>query len=127
MTKRVLLQIALCCVAAVTVLPSCKGHPPPVDTDQELFPTPRGLTVIRMLNLRSRIVSFRQANGHLPPTPGALAAPGSPDGEESALRDGWGHAIILAPVGASFELRSRGPDGMDGTSDDLRLREDDRG
>lgn len=108
------------------VTASCKGHPPPEDTDAELFRTPEALTGARELNLAKWISDFRRASGHLPQSTQQLPLPTpSTNPTENPLNDGWGHPIILEPVGKGFELRSFGPDGIRGTQDDIVHRVDD--
>jgi len=37
-------------------------------------------------------------------------------------QDPWGHNIVYRKTGTGFELRSIGPDGIEGTSDDIIIR-----
>lgn len=110
-------------ILAGLTLVACKGHPPPQDTDAELFRTPVDLTRARMLNLSKWTADFVRINKHLPAdlvdvrqVPAAMSA------EDSAWIDGWTHPIVYSRGGAGFELRSAGPDTTMSTDDDLVLR-----
>ncbi len=118
--------IAIGALVTSLIVASCRGHPPPEDTDAELFRTPESLTGARELNIAKWTADFLRANGHLPASTQELALPEPPaDPKENPLNDGWGLPITLLPVGRGFELRSSGADHVSGTADDIVHRVDD--
>lgn len=126
MLKRSLGAVAVIGAGMLAALfASCDGHPPPSDTDSELFRSPQQLTSARELNLAKRIADFYRANTRLPV--GVSELPPLPAGEnldppDNPLNDGWGRPILLSAVGDGFELRSYGQDGVQGTPDDVVYR-----
>ena len=104
---------------------SCKGHPPPEDTDKELFRTPEALTQARELNIAKWTADFLRAKGRLPASVSELTLPeASSDPKENPMNDAWGRRILLSPHGQGFEVRSYGADGQPNTADDLVHRVD---
>jgi hypothetical protein len=113
-------MIALRMALMLTVVASCKGHPPPQDTDKELFRTEGELTVARELNLAKWSGDYFRVNGRLPEDPRELAkGPPPSDPKEDPLNDAWGRPIQLIPMGKGLEVRSLGPDGQANTEDDV--------
>lgn len=107
----------------IAALLGCEGHPPPQDTDRELFRTEEQLTNARVLNLAKRVADFYRAEGQLPTAIDSLRSfPVVTDPKENPRNDGWGRPIVLAVTNESFELRSAGPDRVIGTGDDIVYR-----
>ena len=118
--------IAIGVLVTGALMASCKGHAPPEDTDKELFRTPEALTSAREQNIAKWTADFLRANRRLPANVSELVHSSTPDDpKEDPLNDGWGHALVLSPLGKGFEVRSYGVDGVPNTSDDLIHRVDD--
>jgi len=109
---------------ALLITLGCKGHPPPIDTDKELFRTPEALTTAREVNLSKWIADYLREKRHLPISTREVlpASAGGGDSADNPLNDAWGHPIMLTSYGRGFELRSSGPDGAPNTSDDIVQR-----
>lgn len=81
----------------------------------------RRLSQARELNLSEWIADYLREKRHLPASTGELLPPNAGSGPpaDNPLNDAWGRPIQLTSLGAGFELRSNGPDGIANTSDDI--------
>lgn len=95
------------------------------DTDREFFPDPADRTHIRMEVAQHLISAYQAEHGAFPPSLDA-AIFADPRGRLpiSIERDGWSNPFAYRLVGASYELRSAGPDGVIGSTDDVVVRGD---
>lgn len=88
----------------------------------DYFSTPDERTMFRMRTLRANIEGFATKHGRLPASLDEVLRPSTRPGEYSFRHDGWGRLIVYSMTGATFELVSSGPDGVEGTVDDLKLQ-----
>lgn len=83
-------------------------------------------------NFTTALEFFRKDNGRYPSTAEGLGSlltpPANCDGWRGPYvmhvrNDGWGHPYVyrLRPDGRSFDIYSCGPDGINGTADDIRV------
>ncbi len=86
-------------------------------------PAARRLDAARgfLAGLADEIEGFRRVRGRLPQTLAELRDPSLPSLHDAQPWDTWSTPIDYAPSsdGASFRLRSRGPDKTPDTADDL--------
>ena len=71
------MRLAIVTTFAVLMTVGCKGHPPPHDTDKELFRTPEALTVARELNVSKWIADYLREKRHLPASMSELRPAGA--------------------------------------------------
>jgi len=110
-SKAVLLTIG---VATVIVLAIASRGRPWEDTEETLYPHPAERTEYRMRSLAVRIGRYWSKNHKLPVRLSELPA------DSSNLRyDAWDRSIEYKFSDSTFELRSRGPDGIILTADDI--------
>ena len=102
----------------VEVLDTGPGRAPIADGEMNLIPDPAARTWMRLAGLRAIVREFTAKHGRLPDRMEEfMPAPGT---EWIDYRfDGWSDPITYARRGQGFEIRSAGPDGRVGTSDDL--------
>lgn len=87
-----------------------------------------GETRSRIQHIREAIAEYALAKGRLPETLQEICPDRTPCGlmppsnDRQGLRDGWGRPFVYNPVNGEYEVRSIGPDGSPGTSDDLVFR-----
>src|SRR6185437_14750468 len=86
------------------------------DTDQDLFTTPASLTSHRLEVLSILVEQLKESTGKYP---AGLEAVDVKACRENRRCDGWGCPISYLRTSAGYELRSAGPDGVFGNSDDL--------
>jgi hypothetical protein len=82
----------------------------------------RRTTSEAMQNLAAAVEKYRTMNGSLPNARDIVALTDilHPNYMAQLVReDGWGNPIIYEVTGAKFRLLSKGPDGREGTSDDI--------
>jgi len=100
------------------VLVSCaKAYP----SHGDHFFAPDERTLFRMRTLNANIERFSAESGRLPMTLDEVVPLSNPPGEYSFRHDAWGRLIAYSVSGATFELRSPGPDGISHTPDDLTI------
>ena len=97
-----------------------------------LFPAMRTRSIADIAGMKTAVEMFKEQNNRFPTTAEGLQAmisnPGNLDHWEKNLdtnaipTDPWGHAYIYRSPGkngAAFDLLSAGPDGKEGTADDI--------
>ena len=105
-------------MAVFASLVSCnKGY----HSQADYFSNPDDRTLFRMRTLQANIEKFAAERGRLPTSLDEVLRPSATPGEYSFRHDGWGRTLLYSVAGSSFELRSLGPDGVEGTPDDLTL------
>lgn len=97
-------------------LPATK-QPVSGDTEAELIPNPALRTWNRLWALRNWIRRYEAEHGTLPLSIEQFV-PGASGGIDLE-NDGWGRSMMYRVSGGAYELRSAGPDGAPGTSDDM--------
>ena len=84
---------------------------------------PQVAATFEMGRLNAAIEAYQDDTGALPMTLADLALDEDADEEDSLRVDPWDNPYVytLAPNGLSYTLHSMGPDGVDGTADDIKV------
>ena len=93
------------------------------DTDKDLFPDPQARTEHRMALVREAVGQFYEQRGRYPETLHELSSsPAAAARELDRLSDGWDRPLSYSRIGAGYQVRSSGADGVPNTADDLVIR-----
>ena len=109
-----LLVVTILGILAAVVIPNIMGH----DKTARVNATRTSITAIE----QAVQIFAMQHNGKLPDSLEELTA-GTDDApgllKEGALNDSWGSPFAFAKTGKKFKITSAGPDGEQGTEDDI--------
>jgi hypothetical protein len=89
------------------------------DTDEVVYRDPRRLTVMKLRVIQQQIDSVLAVGALLPKSTDSLLGQLAPADREYWAQDAWKHPIRIDSVAAGYRVRSAGPDGIYGTSDDI--------
>lgn len=94
------------------------------DTEATLYPNLSDRSAFRLRKLAVLVSRYREEHNQLPPKLDAIFSRTSATQDSLSLRyDAWMHLVQYTLDSAGYELRSAGPDGKSGTSDDIIVRD----